>query len=100
MEGSFEKNLSILLFATIGASFAMYLFFVGTTIVNVINRNGLEKSNIILSSKVSELELNYLSESNKIDLDLVYSLGFKDAANIAFASREVPKKTLSLAKSN
>lgn len=100
LNGNSEKTMSFFLLVMFGASFAAYLFFNGMTIVNIINRKNLEKSNLILGSRVSELELNYLSESNKIDLNLAYSLGFKDAVNITFASREVPGKTLSLAKNN
>lgn len=81
-------------------SFITYLLLTGLTTLNVAERKSLEDGNKILSSKVSELELKYLSETKKIDLNLAYSLGFKDAVGAAFAVNGVSPKDLSFAKSN
>ena|SRR3989344_631446 len=69
----------------IGLSFALYLSFLGMTILNIVERNDLESENRTLSSRVSELELSYLSETEKVNIALAYSLGFKEAKNPVFA---------------
>lgn len=66
-----------------------------------MERKSIESSNIKLTTAVSELELAYLNESNKIDLSLAKERGFKDATDISFASRtQKSEGTLSLAKTN
>src|SRR3989338_3739537 len=85
-QGNTEKTAFLLLVATLGLSCSLYLFFVGTITFNIVARNSLESGNRELSSRVGELELLYLSESNKVDIDLAYSLGFKDAVGTVFAS--------------
>ena len=98
IEGHTDRTMFLVLSAFVVVSFAMYLFFVGTTILNIVDRKSLENENRSLGSKVSELELNYLSETNKIDLKLAYSLGFKDAGATTFAARDAGGKALSVAK--
>lgn len=95
-----EKTAFLSLLTLLAVSFALYLFFVGSTILNIVERKNLENNNRILNSKVSELELKYLSETSKIDLNLAYSLGFKDAVGTAFASNNASSKGLSFAKNN
>jgi hypothetical protein len=100
VEGSIERNLFVPISFALAMSFALYLVFVGFTIVNIVDRKNIDSENRILSSKVSELELAYLSESNNVDLDLAYSIGFKDASNAVFASSASVEKGLSFAGSN
>ncbi|MFA5841545.1 MAG: hypothetical protein WC835_01105 [Candidatus Paceibacterota bacterium] len=100
VEGSIERNVFLFISSALAASFALYLVFVGATIVNIVERKNIESGNRTLSSRVSELELAYLSESNKVDLNLAYSLGFKDATNAVFASNTKTEKSLSFAGSN
>ncbi len=99
-QGDTEKIFFLLLAVAVGLSCFLYLFFVGTTIFNIVERNNLESQNRELSSRVGELELLYLSESNKIDINLAYSLGFKDAVGTVFASANNSGKGLSLAENN
>ncbi len=100
VEGNVHKTAFLLVSAALLASFAMYLFFVGTTIFNIVERKNTDNDNRSLSSRVSELELSYLSESNKIDLNLAYSLGFKDATGATFAYNGAKNGSLSLAGGN
>ena len=98
MEGQTERTLFLLFSSSLFLSCVMYFFFVGATTLNIINRNTLEKENRMLNSRVGELELLYLSETSKIDLNLAYSLGCKDATKTAFAGAGGTKENLSLAK--
>ena len=45
---------------------------------NIVERKALEGRALTLSNEVGNLELEYLSVSQKVDLNLAYSLGFKE----------------------
>jgi hypothetical protein len=68
-----------------------YFIILGNMVLNIVHRRSLETSMRSLSSEVQNLELNYLSISNNVDLPLSYSLGFKEI-KATFATR----KTLGL----
>ena len=61
-----------------GALALFYVFILGNMVFNIIERRTLEKQAVSLSNQVGDLELSYLSLSNKVNLDLSYSLGFKE----------------------
>lgn len=74
----------------------VYILLLGSMVFNIVERKSLEGYARDLSSEVGGLELEYLSESQKIDLNLAYSLGFKETkAN--FATRKA-LGSISLAK--
>lgn len=66
---------------------ASYVFIIGSTVFNIVERKSLSTEASNLSSEVRELELTYLSMSSKIDLDLSHSLGFKEV-NVEYATRK------------
>ncbi|MFA6585632.1 MAG: hypothetical protein WCS86_00525 [Candidatus Paceibacterota bacterium] len=55
-----------------------YVIFLGNMVFNIVERKAFESEALTLSSEVGNLELRYLSESEKVDLNLAYSLGFKE----------------------
>ena len=70
-----------LLFAILysfGILAAFYIFILGSMVFNIIERKGFEKEALSLSNEVGNLELVYLSMSNKVDLNLSFSLGFEE----------------------
>lgn len=100
VEGRLDRMLFLLLAGILGISFAFYLVFVFQTSWNVMKRNQLEAENRVLSSKLSELELSYISATSKIDLNLAYAKGFKDSTRTSFVSRGSISKALSYAKND
>ena len=98
IHGDFERTTFVLLSLGAGVSFFLYLFLVGSTIFNVVERKNAEITNRSLETSVSELELVYLSESKRIDMALAKTLGFKEANRPAFASRATLGKAPSLAQ--
>lgn len=64
-----------------------YSIVLGNMVVNIVQRRNLDSEARTLSSDVSNLQLSYLSTSNKIDLDLSHSLGFKEVKT-EFATRK------------
>lgn len=65
----------------------IYVFVIGSMIFNIVKRKNLEAEARALSNEVRELELNYLSLSDKIDLNFSRTLGFNEA-QIQFATRK------------
>ena len=56
-------------------------------VFNIVERKALEGRALTLSNEVGNLELEYLSVSQKVDLNLAYSLGFKETKK-TFANRK------------
>lgn len=76
--GNLQKkilNTMIWMFAILAF---FYVFFLGNMVFNIVERKSLETYAHNLQSDVGNLELEYLSMSQKVDLNLAYSLGFKE----------------------
>ncbi len=82
-----QKRILSLMLGTLGALSLLYVLFLGSMILNIVERNSLEANARELSNEVSALELKYLSMSNKIDPALGLSLGFKEQ-DVKFATRK------------
>ena len=74
----YRRILNSLLLALALLSF-LYIAFLGNMIKNIVERKTFENSARALHNEVSELELTYLSESQKIDLELSKTLGFRES---------------------
>jgi hypothetical protein len=85
------NNIEKFIFNIIIWSFAIlvlsYIVFLGTMVKNIVERKSLEANARVLESEVRDLELSYLSMSNNIDLNLSYSMGFKEV-QATFATRK------------
>ena len=79
----------------IGLAFMSYLFLVSSTIFNGVSLKSVEQENKYIGSRVSELELSYLTESKKLDISKAFSLGFHEIKNPVFVSRDGSGKALS-----
>jgi len=73
-----ERRILNIMFGMFGALVVCYAIFLANTIFNVVERQALTKESRTLSNEVGDLELTYLSMSNKIDMTLATSLGFKE----------------------
>lgn len=81
-----RKILNILLGSL--AVFALcYIFLLGSMVFNIVERRSLEADARTLSNEVGDLELQYLSISDKVDLSLAQSMGFKETRP-KFATRK------------
>lgn len=87
--------LHLMLFA-IFALALVYVLVLGNMVFNIVERKSMESKAHALSNEVGDLELQYLSISQKIDLNLAYSLGFKETKT-KFAVRK-PLGSISMAK--
>jgi len=65
----------------------IYAYLIGSITFNVLARKTLEGTVRTLSSNISNLELTYLGNANKIDKDFALSKGFVEINNNIFATR-------------
>ncbi len=76
--GNLQERILNAMLLTLGVLALFYVFLLGSMVFNIVERKSLEAYNRTLSNDVGSLELEYLSVSRKVDLDLAYSLGFKE----------------------
>jgi hypothetical protein len=87
-----EKSLFWSLLVILILFSAFYIYIVRTTINNVVIRQNFENEASGLSLTIGKEEFEYITKRNSINLDLAYSLGFKDIQNKTFISRSLSKK--------
>ena len=76
---------------------AMYMYFIKETIHQVAERQVYEQELSERTAKIGELEFEYISLSNTIDLALAKELGFEESNPKAFVSQ---KSSVALANSS
>lgn len=81
-----KRILNTLLFS-LGILAVSYIFIIANITLNIIERKALLENEHNLANVIGGLELKYLSLSSKIDLNLAYSMGFKEA-KASFAVRK------------
>ena len=87
INNNIEKFFLNLILWSFGALVLLYLLFLGNMVKNIIERRSLEAETRVLSSEVANLELEYLSMTNGVDLAFSYSMGFKET-KAKFATRK------------
>lgn len=73
-----EKRVLYMLLTSFAIFAFFYVIILGNMVFSIIERRAFEKDAIALSNEVGDLELTYLKLSNKVDLNLAHSLGFKE----------------------
>lgn len=69
----------------------IYVYFVNGAVINVVERQKIEREIASISSKISDLESSYISLSGKINADYAFSRGFVKVTK----EKYVQRKTLS-----
>ncbi|KKU50435.1 MAG: hypothetical protein UX71_C0001G0090 [Parcubacteria group bacterium GW2011_GWA1_47_10] len=83
--------------STLGLLCLTYALLLGFMVWNIVERKNLEKEAQALSALVGDLELEYLSVSGSIDMELSRSMGFEEA-RASFAPREKALGSLELSR--
>ena len=84
INNNIERFILNIIIWSFGVLALLYVVFLGNMVKNIVERKNLEAQTLTLSSEVRNLELSYLSLSNNVDLNLSYSMGFKEIkANFA-----------------
>ena len=73
-----------------------YIYFVNSAIINVVERQKIEREIASIGSRVSDLETSYLSLNNKINFDYALSLGFVKVEKEKYVYRKAQSANLSL----
>lgn len=87
VNNNLERQVLNIILWSLGALAVCYLFFLGNMVLNIVERRSLETGANVLANQVQDLELQYLSVSNKIDITFAKSLGFQETKT-KFATRE------------
>jgi hypothetical protein len=85
--GNLQKRILGMMLWTLGILALFYVFLLGNMVFNIVERKTLKTYAHTLSNEVGNLEQEYLSMSQKVDLNLAYSLGFKEIKT-KFATRK------------
>lgn len=75
--------------------FAVYVYLINKTVMNVVAREQTEQDIAQLSGTLGELEFKYITLKNIITLDLAYERGFQETSPKAFISRTTRPASLS-----
>lgn len=82
-----EKRILNILLYSFGVLMFLYVLILGNITFNVVARQSLGTQVKNLSNEVGDLELKYLSASNKVDMAMSFGMGFKEG-NTNFAVRK------------
>lgn len=82
-----QKKIFVYSAALLGLLIASYLYMVGSITFDVVARKSAESDLRTVRASVGELELEYLSLNNTIDMAYAKDLGFKEASDAHFATR-------------
>ena len=83
-----EKTIFWTLLGVLLLSVGFYVYFINTTVHNIVSRQNLENEVSKLTLTISNEEFQYITKSNAITLQLAYSLGFKDTLVKTYISRK------------
>jgi len=92
-----ERKIFWILATALGVVVIFYLYSVLTLTVAVVDRNSMNASAHELASRASELETEYLSQTNSITLAYAETLGFSEV-NAKFAHRGTEVASLAMAR--
>ena len=93
-----EKRILNTILASFGFLAICYVFFLGNTVFNIIERRVSETDARSLLNEVGNLESEYLNVSSKVDANLAESMGFKETKDKYYAVRMKPIGSLIVAK--
>jgi len=83
-----QRNILRSILFSFSALALCYVIIVGNMVFNIVERRALETNARTLSNEVGDLELQYLSASNNIDLSFAESKGFKEPSIKKFSTRQ------------
>ncbi len=68
--------------------FGFYVYFINSTVHNVVARQNLETEASNLTLSIGNQEFEYITSRNNVTLALAYSLGFKEVSAKTFISKD------------
>ena len=74
----------------------LYLYYVNRTIINVVERQNIEKQIANINSRISDTEISYMNLKNNINYEFAVSKGFVRVSNEKYVSRRASGDNLSV----
>ncbi len=87
-----EKTVFWTLFGVFIISICFYMYFINTTVHNVVARQNMETQISQLNLAISNKEFIYIKNRNAVTLNLAYSMGFKDVSAKNYIREESTKE--------
>jgi len=84
-----RKKIFRVLVSFSAALFIIYIYLIGSIIINTNTRKSLETLALEMNIKVDKLDSAYLNSVNNIDKEYAISLGFTETNQNIFASRNI-----------
>lgn len=75
-----------------------YIYFVNGAIINVVERQKIEREIVSINSRIGDMESSYISLNNKISLEYAFSAGFVKVAKEKYVYRKTLGANLSLSQ--
>src|SRR3989344_5755330 len=83
-----EKTIFWSLLGALLLCLGFYMYFINTTVHNVVLRQNLEGEASQLTLVISNQEFEYITKRNNVTLALAYSLGFQDSNDKTYISKK------------
>lgn len=83
-----ERTIFWSLLAILVMAIGFYMFFINTTVRNVVASQDLEAKITQLSLAISSKEFQYINNRNAVTIGLAYSMGFRDASAKAYINEK------------
>lgn len=81
-----KRILSVLVVSAL-VFLGLYIYFVSTSVINILVRKEIEQKIALVNSYMSDLEAGYLTRKNEITLEYAYAQGFSNVTDKHFATR-------------
>ncbi len=85
---NYTKTLIGVLFVFILIFMILYSYFMNMSVLNIVERKAAEKNILNISSEISNLEAEYFSKINNINIEFALLNGFEEVEKINFAYRK------------
>ena len=82
-----EKALCMLLLCGCLVLFALYVYFVSASIVQVVIRTEISQEVALISSEISQLESSYIKAQHKVSSDIASLQGYRKSSDKIFIER-------------
>ena len=93
-----EKTIFWFLTGSLFILMCFYIYFINITVHNVVAKQNFENEAGQLTLAIGNKEFEYISKRNAVNLQLAYSMGFKDAKVSEYVSTKEGKDFAFLAR--
>lgn len=67
---------------------SLYVYFMNKTVMNVVERENIEKKIAEQASDIAEIEFAYIAAKNTVTLERAHEIGFVDAIPSSYVARK------------